>query len=158
MGLAEVAGGDGTVDGAHDLAQGDLRRIMGEDVSAADAALGTDKAGALEGQEDLLEIGLRESGALGDVPDRRRTVGVGVQGERQESPACVVTPGRHLHSSQVSAASQDGTGTETHTVGSWLPSPTPCCPRTAGRASTALFRLLSIANGAHRTGCLRSRR
>ena len=70
--LAEVAERDRTVDGRHDLGQADLRRVAGEHVAAADAALGAHQAGALQGEQDLLEVGLGEAGALGDVAHRRR--------------------------------------------------------------------------------------
>ena len=39
MGLAEVAGHDGAVDGAHDGREGDGLRGAGQDISATDAAL-----------------------------------------------------------------------------------------------------------------------
>ena len=94
--LAEVADDDGPVDRADDLGEGDLLRRPGEHVAAAHAPLRAHQAGALEGQEDLLEVGLGEARALGDVAHRggRRAR---VQGERQQRPAGVVTPGRHLH-------------------------------------------------------------
>jgi len=71
VGLPEVAQGDGAVDRRHDLAEGDEARLSGEDVPAADAALGPDDARALERQQDLLEVGLRQPGPLGDVAHRR---------------------------------------------------------------------------------------
>ena len=66
VGLSEVAGGDGAVDGGDDLGQGDLLRWAGQHVAAADAPLRADQARSLEGQEDLLQIGLGQGG-----PDRR---------------------------------------------------------------------------------------
>ncbi len=91
VGLPEVAGGDGAVDRRDDLGQGDLLGWAGQHVAAADAPLRADQAGPLEGQEDLLEVGLGERGALGDVPDRGGRLGA-VQGEREQRPAGVVTP------------------------------------------------------------------
>ena len=70
VGLAEVAGHDRAVDRRDDLGQGDLLGRAGEHVAAADAPLGADEAGALQGQQDLLEVGLGEAGALGDVAHR----------------------------------------------------------------------------------------
>ena len=71
--------------------------VPGQHVAAADATLGAHQPGALEGQQDLLEVGLRQAGALGDVAHRRRAVGVGVEGERQQRPTGVVTPGGDAH-------------------------------------------------------------
>ena len=75
----------------------------GEHVAAADAALGAHQPGALQGEQDLLEVGLGEAGALGDVADRCRARLVGVQGERQQRPAGIVTSGRHSHGSMLRA-------------------------------------------------------
>ena len=70
MRLAEVAGHDRALHRADDLAERDVRRGAGQHVAAADPPLGAHQAGAFEGQEDLLQVGLREAGALGDVADR----------------------------------------------------------------------------------------
>ena len=86
VGLAEVAGHDGPVHGRDHLGQGDLLGVAGQHVAAADPALGADQPGALEGEEDLLEVGLGEPGALGDVADRGRRGLRPVQGQRQEGP------------------------------------------------------------------------
>ena len=91
--LAEVAERDRPVDGRHDLRQLDVGRVPGEDVAAADAALGAHQPGALQGEQDLLEVGLGEPRALGDVAHRRRPVVVGVERQRQQRPAGVVTSG-----------------------------------------------------------------
>ena len=93
VGLAEVAGHDRAVDGRHHLGQGDLLGVAGQDVAAAHPALGPDQAGTLEGQEDLLEIGLGQAGALGDVPYRGRYRLCPVQGQREQGPGGVVTAG-----------------------------------------------------------------
>ena len=58
-----------------DLGQGDLLGGPGEHIATADPPLGADKAGTLEGQEDLLQIGLGQSGPDGDVPDEGRRLG-----------------------------------------------------------------------------------
>ena len=50
----------GPVDRADDLAEGDVLRRPGQHVPAAHAPLGPHQAGALEGQQDLLEVRLRE--------------------------------------------------------------------------------------------------
>jgi hypothetical protein len=98
MGLAEVAGGDGSVDRAHDLPKGDLGRVAGQHVAAPDPPLRPHQACALEGEQDLLEVGLGETGALCDVAHRRGSGLVQMQGEGEEGPARVVAPGGHLHS------------------------------------------------------------
>ena len=72
--------------------------IPGQDVAAADAALGPHEPGALEGEQDLLEVRLRQAGALGDVADRRRPRLVRVQGQREQRSARIVTAGRDAHS------------------------------------------------------------
>src|ERR1700704_4357650 len=59
------------VDGGHDLGQRDLLRRPGEDVSTTDATLGLHEPGALHGEEDLLQIWLREARTLGDLLHRR---------------------------------------------------------------------------------------
>jgi len=79
MGLAEIARRDGPVDGAHDRAERDLGRVAGQHVAAADASLGADQTSALEGEQDLLEVGLGEPGALSDVANRRGPLGIAVQ-------------------------------------------------------------------------------
>jgi hypothetical protein len=71
---------DGAVDGRDDLGQADVLGAAGQDVATADAALGAHQAGPLEGQEDLLEVGLGERRALGDVADRGGCLGA-VQGQ-----------------------------------------------------------------------------
>jgi len=91
VGLTEVAGGDGSVDGGDDLRQGDLLGWAGQDVAATDAPLGADEAGTLEGQEDLLEVGLGQAGALGDIPNGCRRLG-SMEGQREQRPAGVITP------------------------------------------------------------------
>ena len=77
---------DRPVDRAHDLGQRDLGRRPGEHVPATHAPLRPHEAGALEREEDLLQVGLGEAGALGDVTDRCRSRLVGVQCERQAAP------------------------------------------------------------------------
>jgi len=67
--FAEVAGSDRTVDGSDDLGKLDVLGISGEDIPAADAALGTHESGALQSQQDLLEIGLRKHRTFGDFAD-----------------------------------------------------------------------------------------
>ena len=94
--LAEVTRRDGAVDGRDDLGQGDLLGRACQDVAAPHAPLRPDQAGALEGQEDLLQVGLGEGGPDRDVPDGRRGLGP-VQGQREQRPAGVVTPRGNPH-------------------------------------------------------------
>lgn len=81
--FAEIAGDDGPVNRAHNLTQGDLLGRPSQDVATPDPSLGTHQTGALQGEENLLEVGLGQTGALGDVANRRRLAGTRVQGERQ---------------------------------------------------------------------------
>ncbi len=96
MGFAKVAHHDGAIYRAHDLGQRDLIGWAGQYVPAAHPAFGTNQPGALEGQEDLLEVRLGEHGPIRDVSDRCGCA-IGVHGEREQCPACVVTTSRHLH-------------------------------------------------------------
>jgi hypothetical protein len=97
VGLAEVAQRDGTVDRADDVAERDGLGFAGQHVAPAHAPLRPHQPGALQRQQDLLEVGLGQRGALGDVADRRGTGVVAVQGQREQGSAGVVTPGGHLH-------------------------------------------------------------
>lgn len=70
--LAEIAGLDGPVHGAHDLTEVDVLRRPGQHVATADAPLRADQTGPFEGQQDLFEVGLGQPGALGDIAHRGR--------------------------------------------------------------------------------------
>ena len=96
VGLAEVAGSDRTVDGSDDLGKLDVVGISCEDIPAANAALGTHESGALQGQKDLLEVGLREHRAFGDFADRRGRR-FAVEREREQCPGCIISTGRDAH-------------------------------------------------------------
>ncbi len=90
MGFTEVAQGDGPVDCSQDRRQGDVGGVLSQDVPATDAPLGSHQARALERQQDLLEVGLGEPRALGDVADRCGPGDVEMQRQRQQRPAGVV--------------------------------------------------------------------
>jgi hypothetical protein len=98
VGLAEVTGDDRPVDRADDLAEQDLGRFAGEHVAAADPALGAHDARALEREEDLLEVGLGQAGAVGDLAHGGRRAALAVERERQQRSARIVAAGRDLHS------------------------------------------------------------
>ena len=77
-------------------ARRDLVGVAGEHVAAADAPLGAHQPGALERQQDLLEVGLGEAGALGDVAHRggavarrgaRATAGLGRRSHLGSTPS-----------------------------------------------------------------------
>ena len=87
--VAEIARHDGPVHRADDLAQTDLLGRTGQEVPTGHAAFGTNEAGALECQQDLLQVGLGKSGAFGDVAHRRGRL-VPAQRERQQGPTGVV--------------------------------------------------------------------
>ena len=95
--LAEVAERDRTVDGRHDLGETDVGGVASEDVAAPDTAFGLDESGAFEREQNLLEVRLGERGAVGDVAYRCGPRFVGVQRERQQGTAGVVTAGRDAH-------------------------------------------------------------
>jgi len=65
--VTEVAQDNRTVDGSEDFSQVDLGRRASEHITAADASFGSNEAGALEGQQNLLQVRLGEAGALGYV-------------------------------------------------------------------------------------------
>ena len=67
--LAEVAKCDGTVDGSHDHADRYLGGVAGHHVAAADTAFGTNESGTLEGEQDLLQVGLGQACPLCNVPN-----------------------------------------------------------------------------------------
>ena len=68
-----------------------------EVLKKTDATLGADQARTLQGEQDLLEVGLGQPGPFGDVPHRVGPGAVAVQGEGDERPTGVVTSRRHLH-------------------------------------------------------------
>ena len=103
VGLAEIAGHDRAVDGADDLAEGDLVRQPGEDVTAPHAALGADEPGSFQRQQDLLQVGLGKARSLGDVADRSRR-DVLAQREGEKGAARVVATGGYLHGPNRTAA------------------------------------------------------
>lgn len=101
MRFAEVSDGDRTIDRGDDLGQLDIGGLAGECVTAADTALGTDEAGSLQREKNLLEIGLGQTGAFCDVANRRRAGLRLVEGQAQKSPTRIVTTGRNTHASIV---------------------------------------------------------
>jgi hypothetical protein len=65
--FAKVASHNGSIDSGHDFGQGDGGGFASQNVATADATLGADEAHAFQAQQDLLEVGLGESGALSEV-------------------------------------------------------------------------------------------
>jgi len=70
VGLAEVTSDDRAIDGGDDLGERYRFGASGEHVAATHAALGTHETDPLEAEQDLFQIGLGESGALGEVAHR----------------------------------------------------------------------------------------
>lgn len=97
MGFAEVAHGDGSVHRRDDLGQLYVVGSAGERVATADSSLRPDETGAFQGEEDLFEVRLGESGALGDVAHRSGSADRLVEGQAQESPTRIITSGRNTH-------------------------------------------------------------
>jgi hypothetical protein len=69
MGFAEVSGSNRAVDRRDDLSKRNLLGSPSQHVAPSDTALGPNQPGALEGEEDLFEIRLWQSGAVRDVAD-----------------------------------------------------------------------------------------
>ena len=97
MGLTEITEGDGAVDGRDDLGEFDLGGRSREDIPASDAALRPHEAGTLQGEKNLLQIGLGKPGALRNVAHGGRADVLAVEGEREEGPAGIVTPSGDAH-------------------------------------------------------------
>ena len=81
--IAEVTGHNRAIDCRDNLGQQDCRRFPGQDVAATDPSLRTDQASALEGQEDLFEVGLGKARLVGDLADRPGVLAVAVEGKGQ---------------------------------------------------------------------------
>jgi hypothetical protein len=92
VGLAEVTDGDGSVDGGDDLGQLDVLRALREHVTATHASFRSDESRTFQSEEDLFEIGLGESGALGYVANRGWSGRIGMQSEREQRSACIIAP------------------------------------------------------------------
>jgi hypothetical protein len=71
VGFAKIARRDRPVNRGHDLSQGDGLGRPGEHVAAAHATFGTHEPYSLQAQQDLLEVRLGETGAFGQVANRR---------------------------------------------------------------------------------------
>jgi Protein of unknown function (DUF2587) len=97
VGLAKVSGRDGPIDRGHDLRQGDGLRGPGQDVPAAHAALGPYEPHALQAQENLLEVGLGETGTFGQVANRGGLAVVVAKGQTEQRPTGVVPPCGYSH-------------------------------------------------------------
>jgi len=95
--IGEVTRDNRPVHCRDNLGQQDLLRFTGQNVSAAYATLRTHNSGTLEGQQDLLKVGLGEARAIGDVAYRPGGLSVTVERQGQQGSACIVTTGRDLH-------------------------------------------------------------
>jgi len=98
---AKVSRHDGSVHGADYLTQGYGGGITRQDVSAPNAALGTNQASTLEGEKDLFKIRLRKSRSLSQVAYRGRPLLVCVKGQRNQSSAGVISSGRNAHTTML---------------------------------------------------------
>lgn len=77
--LTEVPERDWSVNSRNDLGEPDVARVAGQHVTAADTALRPHQTRALQREEDLLKIRLRQRGTHSDVPDRRGARLIGVE-------------------------------------------------------------------------------
>src|SRR6185437_14953516 len=85
----------------------DVGRRVREHVAAPHATLRAHEPGALHRQQDLLEVGLGERGALRDLLHRRGAF-VAAQREREQGAGRVVTPSRDLHRCHARAFGRPG--------------------------------------------------
>jgi len=83
VGLTEVTGDDRAVDRGHNFGQGDGGGVASQHVATTDAALGANESDALQTQQNLLEVGLRETGALGQVTNGNGQLQVIAKSETQ---------------------------------------------------------------------------
>jgi hypothetical protein len=97
MGLAEVAQGDGAINGRNDLGETNICWSLCEHVSAANASLGANETGAFEGEKNLFEVWLGETSSVCDVANRGGRTCFGVQRKRQKCPAGIITSCRNSH-------------------------------------------------------------
>ena len=117
---------------------------VGEHVAAADAPLRAHEARALHRQQDLLEIGLGQRGALGDLLDRRGPVAA-AQREREEGAGRVVAARRDLHPSMLARRAvgrrwheRYGARERPYARRPWI----LCCPRSTVRRSPGIVPAL----------------
>jgi hypothetical protein len=103
MGLAEVAQGDGAIDGGNDLRESDIGWSLSEHISAANASLGAHKTSAFEGEKNLFEVRLGETSSVCDIANRSGRACFGVQRKRQKCPAGIITSCRNSHTAIVGA-------------------------------------------------------
>ena len=96
MGLGEIACHDGAVYRAYDFAERDLLCWAGQQVAAAHASLGDHQPCALQSQQDLLQIGLRQSCALCYVGAASGGA-FGMQRQRQQGATGVVAACGDFH-------------------------------------------------------------
>lgn len=122
MGLAEVAEGDRAVHRRHDVGETDVGRLSGERVATSDPSLRPHETGPFQGQENLLEIRLGESGSFGDVAHRRRPRLAFVQRETEKGSTGIVPTGRHAHPDIVGGGGEAAVGSVWWTVVMEFPS------------------------------------
>ena len=100
MGLAEIPDHDRTVHGGDDLAQREPVGRPGQDVTPAHTPFGPDEASALQREQDLLEVRLRQPGALGNVTYRGWLVPF-VQRKGQQGTARIIATRRYPHTTNL---------------------------------------------------------
>lgn len=97
MRLTEVPQSDWSVHRGDDLGQVNLGCRSCENVASSDTALGSHQTGALQCEKNLFEVGLGQSGSFGNVTNRRGTLTLCVQREREKCPAGIVSSSRNAH-------------------------------------------------------------
>jgi hypothetical protein len=78
---SKVTGDNRSVDRRHNFGQSERFGRAIQDVATTHTTLRTHQPGRLEGQKDLLEVGLRETRPVGDITNGRGRALVLVQGE-----------------------------------------------------------------------------
>ena len=106
--LSEISEDNWPVDSGDDLREANLIGWAAEYVSTADAPLRAHQTRALQGEQDLFEIWLRQSRSLGDVAHRGRPRGIGVECQREQCSTRIITPGGHSHEPIVGARASRG--------------------------------------------------
>lgn len=97
MRVAEVSCLDGSINCRDDLGERDVLGGASKEIPTSDAPLGTNEARSFEREEYLLEVGLRQASSFCNVSYRLRAEFIDVECHRQQSTACVVASGGHLH-------------------------------------------------------------
>jgi len=93
VGLAKVTGDNRSIHRGHNFGQGNSVGRSSQEVPPADSPLGAHQTNSLEGEQNLLEVGLRESGAGGQVSNTDRQFEIFAKRQAQQGSTGVVATG-----------------------------------------------------------------